>query len=93
MPLWKTPITTGGMRKWLKRYGVSVPEYLELSNDKNLSMFKKNNPRWVLRAWCGLVLEYLQEKEKPEADIEDIKLRRVGTKMVRIKKESNGNRE
>lgn len=57
LPLWRMPITSGGMRKYLKKLGVEVEQYLEYNNEKNLREFAKRNPEWPLRAWVGLLLE------------------------------------
>lgn len=67
LPLWRMPCTTGGMRRFLKKLNVPVDEYLAVNAEKNLRVFSTNNPLWPLRAWVGLQLEWLQEKEKAEA--------------------------
>lgn len=59
LPLWRMPITTGGMRRFLKKINVPVEKYLADNNERTLRVFGQNNPDWPLRAWCGLQLESL----------------------------------
>lgn len=59
LPLWRMPITTGGMRRFLKKINVTVEEYLSANNERTLRVFGQNNPDWPLRAWAGIQLENL----------------------------------
>jgi hypothetical protein len=69
LPLWGKPVTPNAMRRWLKKLGISVKDYLDWQGDgpldpatnKNrratLKDFAERNPDWPLRAWVGLLLE------------------------------------
>jgi hypothetical protein len=57
LPIWTSRITTGGMRNWLRRLGISVARYTDWYGGGNLGDFAKRNPDWPLRAWVGLMLE------------------------------------
>lgn len=57
LPLWRMPITTGGMRRFLKKINVPVDQYLSDNAELTLKVFGKKNPNWPLRAWAGLQLE------------------------------------
>lgn len=57
LPLWRMPVTTGGMRRFLKKINVTVEEYLQANNERTLKVFSTNNPDWPLRAWAGIQLE------------------------------------
>jgi len=59
LPLWRMACTTGGMRRFLKKLGVTVDEYLSANDERNLKVFAKKNPTWPLRAWVGIQLENL----------------------------------
>lgn len=58
LPPLGVPCTTGWMRRWLGRVGVTVPSYLDWAAERTLSSFQRNNPDWPVRAWAGLVLEH-----------------------------------
>lgn len=64
LPLWRIPCTTGGMRRFLKKMDISVDEYLEANNFKNLKVFPALAPEWPLRAWVGLQLEWKEWMEE-----------------------------
>lgn len=64
LPQWRMKTTTGGIRRWLRKIGVSVDKYLADNNDKRLGDFITRNPDWPLRAWAGIQLEnILWERE------------------------------
>lgn len=63
LPLWRMPCTTGGFRRWLRKLGIEVEEYLEANNDKRLNEFIVMNPDIPLRAWVGQQLEWSDERE------------------------------
>lgn len=65
LPLWRMACTTGGMRKYLKKLNVSVDDYLTYSGERILKDFPRRNPEWPLRAWVGLLLEWLSWKDLP----------------------------
>lgn len=63
LPIWKTEPSDEAMRKWLRRFRVSERVYLEAAGYKNLSDFRILNPDWPLRAWVGLLMEYVAERD------------------------------
>lgn len=63
LPIWKTPPTDEVMRKWLRRFRVTERGYLDATGYKELKDFSRLNPDWPLRAWVGLLLEYVAERE------------------------------
>lgn len=65
LPLWRMACTTGGMRRFLKKLGITVDEYLADNNERNLRVFGQKNPTWPLRAWVGIQLENLAFKSRP----------------------------
>ncbi len=67
LPIHNTPLTTGGMEKWLRRLGIPLVAYHEWNGcgpdgkdtgPRRLSDFITRNPTWTMRAWSGLVLEH-----------------------------------
>lgn len=82
LPLWRFPCTTTGMRRYLKKLQIEVPEYLEVNNEKNLRHFGKLNPDWPLRAWIGLQLEWLLWKDKKPEHVEIPKRKRGRPRKV-----------
>lgn len=72
LPMWRLPCTTGGMRRYLKKLGIEVTDYLDYSNEKNLRIFGQNNPTWPLRSWVGLLLEWLEWKDIGPVAIERV---------------------
>ncbi len=63
LPIWKTEVSETAMKKWLRRFRVTEKEYLASTGYKKLSDFQKLNPSWPLRAWVGLLLEYVAERD------------------------------
>lgn len=63
LPIWKTPVTEQAMRKWLRKFRVTEKEYLQATGYKELGDFMKLNPDWPLRAWVGLLLEYVADRD------------------------------
>lgn len=57
LPQWRTRLTTGAMRQWLRKLNVSVSRYLEWEGGRSLGEFTRRNPMWPLRAWVGVVME------------------------------------
>ena len=58
LPSYKTLPTTRKMELWLKRLGMTVPRYYELSGTKRLRDFMEMNPGWPLVSWVGIILEF-----------------------------------
>ena len=51
-------LSTGGMTRWLRlQLGLSVTAFQRMFPDQNLREFVRNNPRFTLKAWAGMVLE------------------------------------
>lgn len=74
LPLWRMPITTGGMRRFLKKVNLSVDDYLKANGERTLKTFGQNNPDWPLRAWAGIQVENLVWlREHPDAYQEEKK--------------------
>ena len=65
LPLWRQACSRGQCGKWLKKLGVSLESYQNLSGFTTLAEFPKANPDWPLRAWVGLLLE---AQETPRTD-------------------------
>ncbi len=63
LPIWKTAPDDASMRKWLRKFRVPEVEYLTMTGYKELADFRKLNPDWPLRAWVGLLLEYVAERD------------------------------
>lgn len=61
-PLGK-PCTVSFMRTWLYKIGWSQEDW-EKENGCKLKQFSELNPLWPLRAWAGLTLECLADREK-----------------------------
>lgn len=66
LPTWTFPPTPGKMRKWLKKLNIEVSEYNRVFGFAKLGEFVTLNPKWPFRAWCGLVLEYVRERDLVE---------------------------
>jgi hypothetical protein len=62
LPRTDTPLDTGKMKRWLTKLGVSNKEYLEWTGKQTREQFIKANPHWTLRAWAGVVLEWVDER-------------------------------
>ncbi len=63
LPVWATEPTDKQIRKWLRRFKIPVQEYLNITGYKKISDFREYNPDWPLRAFVGLLLEYVAERE------------------------------
>ena len=59
LPRWSTVCTPGSMEKWLRKVKVSRAEYLAWSGETSLKDFARANPSWPLRAWVGVLLEWI----------------------------------
>ena len=64
LPIWKTPCTETSIRKWLRRFRVDVKTYLDATGYKKITDFMEYNPDWPLRAFVGLLLEYVNERDE-----------------------------
>lgn len=63
LPIWKTAPTDEAIRKWLRRFRITEKSYLNAAGYKELEDFRRLNPDWPLRAWVGMLLEYVAERE------------------------------
>lgn len=63
LPIWSTSPTPEKMRFWLRKFRVTEKDYLESTGYKRLENFMELNPDWPLRAWLGLLLEYVNERD------------------------------
>lgn len=61
LPRWNQAVTTGKMRRFLRKYSLTVTQYKVWSGERTLSQFHRLNPTWELREWAGLVLEHRAE--------------------------------
>lgn len=57
LPQHATPCTTGGMEKWLRRFGLTLEWFQGYTGMTRLSEWPKRNPTWNLRGFVGLLLE------------------------------------
>jgi len=57
LPAWHLPPKPRFMKRYLKRVGLTIPEYKRWSGEKTLEQFSQRNPTWPLWAWVGLLLE------------------------------------
>jgi len=64
LPIWNTAATPEKMRFWLRKFRVTEAEYLNATGYKALQDFMRLNPDWPLRAWLGLLLEYVNERDE-----------------------------
>lgn len=64
LPNWATPPDERHMRRWLRKFKVPEKAYLDATGYEALSDFTKYNPDWPLRAWLGLLLEYVVERDE-----------------------------
>jgi len=63
LPTWTLPPEPRTMRRWLRRLRVREREYLDACGFDKLDEFIEKNPEWPLRAWVGVLLEYVQDRE------------------------------
>ncbi len=64
LPVRTLPADDEHMRKWLRKLRIREPEYLAMTGFKSLEDFRRLNPDWNLRAWVGLLLEYVVERDE-----------------------------
>jgi hypothetical protein len=62
MPRWHLPCTVESMSAWLDRLDVKPSEWRAVGAFTDLADFARLNPEWPLRAFVGLVLEYVSER-------------------------------
>jgi len=55
----RTPLTTGGMEKFLRQQGIPSPCYRAWVGGQSFKELIAMNPTWKLRRWQELVLENL----------------------------------
>lgn len=63
LPVWKTVPTPEKMRYWLRKFRLAERDYLEITGYKRIENFMELNPAWPLRAWVGLLLEYINNRD------------------------------
>ncbi len=68
LPRATTINTPGRMEHWLRKLGVSRRQYLDFSGEKSLRDFPAANPTWPLRAWVGILLEWIVPADDIESD-------------------------
>jgi hypothetical protein len=62
MPRWEQTCTAESMAAWLERLDVTPREWRAVGAFTDPAEFARLNPRWPLRAFVGLVLEYVDER-------------------------------
>lgn len=60
LPQHATKLTTGGMAKWQRRFGITTAEYAEWTGRQSHKAFIEHNPGVSLREFVGLCLEHLE---------------------------------
>lgn len=63
LPMWKLAWTPEKARYWLRKFRVTEAQYLEATGYKKIEDFQTLNPDWPLRAWVGVLLEYVNERD------------------------------
>ena len=66
-PTFKLPkgkLTTGNMERWLKQIGMSMALYKECTGGQGLKGFVEANPKYGLRDWAGVCLEWMEERDR-----------------------------
>ncbi len=63
LPSKARPPTPEKMRYWLRRFRVGEADYLAMTGYKRIENFLELNPDWSLRAWLGLLLEYVADRD------------------------------
>lgn len=63
LPNWTYPPEPKLMRRWLRKLKISEREYLTIMGFDRLEQFYESNPTWPVRAWCGLLLEFAEERD------------------------------
>lgn len=58
LPGWDVPCTEQEMAVWLDRLNISKSEYMDFLNT-SFQDWVKMNPDWPLRAWIGMVSEFV----------------------------------
>ena len=64
LPAYSTMTSTASMKKYIKRCGLTVPQYLEWTGYKRLNDWTRLNPDWPLTAFVGLLLEWRDAKDR-----------------------------
>ncbi len=57
LPQHGTPLSPGGMERWLRKLGFTGSKYADFSGNQSLRSFITANPSWNLRAFVGMMLE------------------------------------
>lgn len=64
LPGWDTPITTDGVRKYIRRIGWSYTAFRQWQGSKDMEYFAQKNSDWPLRALVGLMLEQVEHSNE-----------------------------
>ena len=64
LPAWYLPCDKKYMGRWFRQLKVTKREYLETTGFSELEEFQQLNSDWPLRAWVGLLLEYVNERDQ-----------------------------
>jgi len=64
LPVYGSQPTDEKMRYWLRKFRVVEGTYLLATGYKELADFRALNPDWPLRAWVGLLIEYVTERDE-----------------------------
>ena len=66
LPPFGVPVSTAAIKRWLTQLGIPVPEYLRYEQEGPTTLkeiaARYDVQRWPLKAWVGLMLEYLERK-------------------------------
>lgn len=63
LPLYGTKPTDEAIRRWLRKFRVSEKDYLGATGYAAIADFREHNPDWPLRAFVGLLIEYVVERD------------------------------
>ncbi len=63
LPLFGTHPTNEKKMRWLRKFRVSEKDYLEMTGFAKLSDFERINLNWPLRAFVGLLLEHVNQRD------------------------------
>lgn len=64
LPRYGIPATDEKKMYWLRKFRVTEKQYLDMTGYEKLSDFNDLNPKWPLRAFVGLLLEYVNERDE-----------------------------
>lgn len=64
LPTYGTLATDEKIRKWLRKFRVPEKDYLAATGYKEIADFRKYNPTWPLRAFVGMLIEFVIERDE-----------------------------